>query len=402
MCARIVRKARLGLGLVALAVVALVALAACGSTTSHTATSAGGASSAATGTSSAATGASTTANKSPLTVFEIYEQGSPEQDYHTLNGGAAAAIRSINLKGGLAGHPMKLVACDDNSDPNRAVLCARQAIQDKAWAVIASSTLYTSAAGPILAAAKIPYVGGWLNSAYDATNKNGFPIAPLGQQAFQGTAYSVEKAGAKKIAIVELDVPAVAALGTATQVAIKKSGAAVGPLVLVPPTATDNSSYAEAVKSSGSDGVVIISSQAGVVSFIKAAQDLGLKLHYGIEAGDYPPSVLKSLGAAVNSLTAAGYWPPSANPGNSAGAKQFVADIKAAEAAHVKNATQTAVAINGWVDPWALYGLVQQSPQAVDSPTALISAMDNNTKGARSSTSRRGGQARRARLRTRG
>jgi ABC-type branched-subunit amino acid transport system substrate-binding protein len=359
---------------IALAALA-VGVSACGSSSK---------SSSSTSASSATTTASGTASGTPLKLMQIYEQDSPYQDYHTLNGGAAAAILDINSHGGIAGHPLELVACDDNTEPNRAIKCARQAVREKVWAVAASSTLFESAVGAIIGPAKIPYVGSWLNGSYSNMNPNNYPIAANNTQGFAGAAYALTLVGAKKIAVISLTGPESSDEEGAIE-AIPKFGATkLGP-VDIPLTATDFAPYVVAAQKLGAEGVVIVASIAVDVGFLKAAHTLGVKFKYAFQVGDFTANNLAAIGSEAANVVAAGVMPPSNDPGSTEGAKKFEADMEAARQAGVKNVEPKgpgeAVSINGWVDPWALKLLSEKHPEAAASSSALIEVLNKETAG---------------------
>lgn len=69
-------------------------------------------------------------------------------------------VEQVNAQGGLAGRPVRLIAYDDASDPNKALLAARRLIEnDRVDLIIGGSGTPTSMAVlPLVERAEIPYV----------------------------------------------------------------------------------------------------------------------------------------------------------------------------------------------------------------------------------------------------
>ena len=129
-----------------------LALAACGS--SHPTHSSSGATATATKGTHGSEGGTSSGQKvtvEMLSQITAADFGSPE----TVPMAKAVAAQ-INAHGGLGGHPINLVTCNDKQDPTTAGNCARTAAQDHAVAVVGGITLEGTTTDPILQAAHIP------------------------------------------------------------------------------------------------------------------------------------------------------------------------------------------------------------------------------------------------------
>ena len=75
--------------------------------------------------------------------------------------GAKAWVADVNARGGMSGHPVKLVMADDGGDPNRALSLARRMVeQDKVQAFYAvHSPTALQAATPYLEQKQVPIIG---------------------------------------------------------------------------------------------------------------------------------------------------------------------------------------------------------------------------------------------------
>jgi len=65
----------------------------------------------------------------------------------------------INAKGGIKGHPLEVITCDDRGDPNEAANCARTAVAEGVTAVVGPFSWDAGRAIGILEEAKIPWFG---------------------------------------------------------------------------------------------------------------------------------------------------------------------------------------------------------------------------------------------------
>jgi hypothetical protein len=143
-------------------------LAACGSTkaTSSPVT-----------TISGTTPTTQTPTGSPLLIGVTDVIGSTLGDYSDAVASARAAVLAINAAGGVGGHPLEIVYCDNGYDANKSAACAREFVAKGVVAMASSTAPFgESQMTAILDAAGIPAVGdnplaSWVTAA------NQFPVA---------------------------------------------------------------------------------------------------------------------------------------------------------------------------------------------------------------------------------
>ena len=70
---------------------------------------------------------------------------------------AQGAVVDINNAGGLNGHELELITCNEGADPNKAADCARQAVDEGVAAMVGGFTANGDAIMPILEEAGIPW-----------------------------------------------------------------------------------------------------------------------------------------------------------------------------------------------------------------------------------------------------
>ena len=86
--------------------------------------------------------------------------------------------RLLNAKGGINGHPVKVIGCDDETDPNVGAACAQQAVSNHVVAVMGTFSLVSSAIWPILNAARIPFLGVVQYAPEDNSDVESYPVIP--------------------------------------------------------------------------------------------------------------------------------------------------------------------------------------------------------------------------------
>jgi len=348
------------------AVLAIVA-AACSSSKSSTASSS---------SSSQAQGPATTGAPSvpctgtPVKLMGIEDATGPIPHPQTI-AGVKAGIFAAN-KNCTAGRPLSYTVCDDQGNANSGEACAREAVSGGYTAVIDTSTATSTAWEPILAAAKIPIVGGVASASSDYTYPYGFFLSfPLVTIMAQLKIAAALKATTFTFAAV--DLPNVRGLVTAEAAAAKALGLTLASPVYIPPTATDYASYAAQIKSSGAQAVVFILGEQGENQLLNAMHQAGIditKLHVITTTQVLDDVDLQKLGpAAEGALLASAAWPTddTTNPG-----------IKAYEdgltAAGISDPIKGDYGVMAWDTIKLLAPILKGLPTVT--PAALISALE--------------------------
>jgi ABC-type branched-subunit amino acid transport system substrate-binding protein len=89
---------------------------------------------------------------------------------------AGAYARWINSHGGLSGHKLKVLTCNDHNNAVDAAKCARQAVSENVVAVVGSYSQYSDSFLPPLAGAGIPYIGGYGVTNGEFTSPVSYPV----------------------------------------------------------------------------------------------------------------------------------------------------------------------------------------------------------------------------------
>jgi ABC-type branched-subunit amino acid transport system substrate-binding protein len=114
-----------------------------------------------------------------------------------------------NAKGGINGHKIVVIGCDDQSDPNVATKCAQQAAREHVAALLGVFTLVAPSIWPIIDKAGIPSIGLVQYALQDMVSPNAWPLVPPAPYANSSSgAYLVKEKGCKNVADVQADAGA--------------------------------------------------------------------------------------------------------------------------------------------------------------------------------------------------
>ena len=286
----------MGKRLVALAttLACALALAACGSNDS--------------GSTSSSAGSATTSKASgePIKLMTMGPTNAPGFSLPSIPVGAQVAIDEINAAGGLNGHPLKLITCNDENNPNTATQCARTAIKEKVAALVGGLSVFDLKAIPALQRAGIPWIG--LTTPDATTQSNLFLLGGEGPPGFAAIGMALAQTGCKKVAVL---VSAQAAPDNARQIqsGVKAGGATVVKTLTAPKNSADFAPVVAGARAAGAQCIGAGTGPGETGPLIKAI-NAGKKLPLALASGGLPDVVLTQLGKAADGVLAvAGYLP---------------------------------------------------------------------------------------------
>jgi ABC-type branched-subunit amino acid transport system substrate-binding protein len=189
------------------------------------ATTAGGATTTAGGAAATTSGGGGAATGTPIKVMVTAPVNTQLPPYPNIPGAAEVYEKYINDKGGVAGHPLQVITCDNKGDPNEGANCARQAVDEKVVAVVGSFTFDASRIIPVLEQAKIPWFGGCCPLvAQEFTSPDSYVLGSLLPGMGAGLGWKMAQDGCKHPVNVVLDIPAGDVAFPATKNAYKVGG----------------------------------------------------------------------------------------------------------------------------------------------------------------------------------
>jgi ABC-type branched-subunit amino acid transport system substrate-binding protein len=329
-------------------------------------------------TSSANDDSSSTVKVMVIGSFTAGTAAAAPNVFPTPQYGVKAAANAMNAAGGMNGHRVDVIACDDQGNPNLAATCARQAQSDGVVAVVGSfDPVGTAQTLPILNAEGIPYLGATSAEPTDYTSPNAWPMDGGGAVAAYGLIADLVDNKCSSVTFLAPDTPLsdaswASAKTSFTAAGIKYSSNYVtftqGGVDLAPNVSQALSQNSEClwISSIPSDGVKLVQLIRGDNASVKifaAYQSVG-------------PAALSGLGAAGNGINVVSATPlPSTN---TSAMQEFKKQMAASGYAQDEDAFA--------VTAWAGMQLLELATKGMANPTAAaltakLPTMSNFTVG---------------------
>jgi ABC-type branched-subunit amino acid transport system substrate-binding protein len=301
--------------------VAVTALAACSSSSSSSST----------GNTSAQAAGNTTSG-SVIKLGIITDVGGAVNDADEV-AGARAAVRGINTRGGIDGHPVQLVFCNGALNPVTDEECVRNMIGDHVMAMVGDEMVaYEESGDKLFAAAGIPNVSPVAYS-YDFQDPNTYLINS--GQEFLNAAQDVAalKYGGKREGYIVVDIPTTVPYMAAHKKLLPTLGAVYAGDVEVPEVTTDYADPAAALNADKPNVVNTDSTEASDIEIFKDMAALGYTGKEVVAADALTLSDFQGLGSLANRELIVSAFPPISAAGQFPGMQQFKSDMAAEVAA---------------------------------------------------------------------
>uniref|UniRef100_A0AAU2JR80 ABC transporter substrate-binding protein n=1 Tax=Streptomyces sp. NBC_00049 TaxID=2903617 RepID=A0AAU2JR80_9ACTN len=111
-----------------------------------------------------------------ITVMTFAPEDTKATNMPGMPGMAKAYERWVNAKGGLNGHKLRVLTCNEKNTPAGAADCARKAIAEKAVAVVGSYSQHGRAFMAPLEAEGIPFIGGYGVTSEEFQSTLSYPV----------------------------------------------------------------------------------------------------------------------------------------------------------------------------------------------------------------------------------
>lgn len=141
---------------------------------------------------------------STLTVMTFAPEDSKATNMPGMPGMAKAFERSVNAKGGINGHKIRVLTCNEHNTAGGAADCARKAIAEKAVAVVGSYSQHGRAFMAPLEAEGIPFIGGYGVSSEEFQSPLSYPVNGGQPVLLAGAGHQLGRA-CTKVALVRPD-----------------------------------------------------------------------------------------------------------------------------------------------------------------------------------------------------
>ncbi|MFE3583657.1 ABC transporter substrate-binding protein [Streptomyces vinaceus] len=139
-----------------------------------------------------------------ITVMTFAPQDTKATNMPGMPGMAKAYEAWINSKGGINGHKLRVLTCNEKNTPTGAADCARKAIDEKAVAVVGSYSQHGRAFMAPLEAEGIPFIGGYGVSSEEFQSTLSYPVNGGQPALLAGAGHQLGKA-CSQVAIVRPD-----------------------------------------------------------------------------------------------------------------------------------------------------------------------------------------------------
>ncbi|MFD0564846.1 ABC transporter substrate-binding protein [Kitasatospora saccharophila] len=282
---------------------------------------------------------------------------------------AEAVGRDLNAHGGLAGHQVRVLTCNEHDTTDGATACADQAVSAHAVAVVGSASQYGSNFMPILEQAGIPFIGGYGLSAPEFSSPLSYPVNGGLPALVAGSGRQLVEAGCKQVALIRPDSRAGDALVNYLDAAVKSNSVKIVD-IKAPEKSNDYSSYARRAIGDDKPGNCLLSAlgaepTANLLDPYRRANPKNTQLASVI--GSFQQSVVDSTGGDAGPLHGAyatGWFPVESSA---------VWDDLRATARTYGNGATIDVADPGVQTTWVAYEVLRQAAGRID-PSKPITA----------------------------
>ncbi len=235
-----------------------------------------------------------------IMAFGTFESQSLNLDQ--ARAGVEAHVKVLNAEGGVAGHEIEVIVCNDNFDPNEAAACARQAVDEGVVAVVGPASGYASAALPILEEAKIPYLNGsGAGGVIELTSPDSFPLHGGSQVQLMGAGRVLVDQGAKNVTIIVADADQAREAAKNIEKAIELGGGTPS-TVIAPIGAPDYSAVAASALDNDPEGIVIAHVPADAPKIVQALRQAGYEGAIATSTGILTQTGIDSIGEAAEGV----------------------------------------------------------------------------------------------------
>jgi ABC-type branched-subunit amino acid transport system substrate-binding protein len=232
----------------------------------------------------------------PVTVMTMTAYDTDTLNVKAILDIAQGAVVEINNEGGLGGHELKLITCNEGADPNQAAECARQAVDEEVAAVVGGFSANGDAIMPILEEAGIPWFAPPGISGAELSSSDSYPIMS-GVLGLAGLGALAAEDGCESVAAVNYDLPTTGQIAQLIDLGLASKGGDPSTPIKVPPTTTDFSGIAQEV--SDYDCAVVGTPPQALIGIAAAGVSLGSETTYYVVPGGLTSAATDQAGEAI-------------------------------------------------------------------------------------------------------
>ncbi|WP_375690090.1 ABC transporter substrate-binding protein [Pseudooceanicola sp. LIPI14-2-Ac024] len=231
--------------------------------------------------------------------------GQSAKSGEAITRGITLAIDKINAEGGVLGRPLELVSRDDESNPGKGLIAARELVQREGVAALIGGldTPVSMAIVPFANEAKVPFMGPW--AAGTPITVNGaeenyvFRVSAVDEYVDEAiTEYLVTKYGAKKPGMILINNPWGESNEKGLMKALEKRGMEHAGIEKFENNDVDVVPQLTRLKENGADSLFLVANVAPSAQVIKSLDKMGwdvpISSHWGPAGGRFTELAGKS------------------------------------------------------------------------------------------------------------
>ncbi|CAN5343090.1 ABC transporter substrate-binding protein [soil metagenome] len=239
-----------------------------------------------------------------------------------------AAVDYVNAyKGGIGGHPIKLITCATDGTPATSQRCANQILDQKPVAILGAADTGAPGAIPVWQRAGLAYLGGIPFTPVEQNYVDGVIFSSVStSDNAAASVYAAKTLGAKSAAVIYTsDTQGTSVAKNVIDPTLKNAGVTKITDISIAPTASDVSS-AVATAVGAKPDMIYINAPAACPNILSSLKQLGNTAKIiGIDPCTSPPAIKGANGGAEGLYFASPVLDPSANTDET---KLYLAAIK--------------------------------------------------------------------------
>ena len=267
------------------------------------------------------------ATGSPIVFGVLNIQSGPVTFPETLQAEQAAVSYVNAYKGGIGGHPIKLVSCITDGQPSTSQRCANQILSDKPVAIIGGADTGAPGAIPVWQRANLAYLGGVPFTPAEQTYANSVIFSSISTaDNAAASVYAAQTLGVKSAAVIATsDTQGTSVMNNVIIPTMKAAGITKVTPVLLSPTSSDVSSAVATALGAHAD-LIYINAPAACPGILASLKQLGNTAKImGIDPCTSPPAIKGANGGATGLYFASPVFDPGSGTADS---NEYLAIVK--------------------------------------------------------------------------
>lgn len=231
---------------------------------------------------------------SPVKVMVIAPTDNTVFVLPELEVAAKAAARFLNARGGINGHPIDVLYCNDKNDPNLATKCAQQAVTEKVVALVGSASFNMSTTViPMMEKAKIPVINPQLFGPLEGTSPTVFQTSGTFYAGYSAVGQFLAANQARSVAFIHSTSAASQSTVTNVTKSLKRSGLDMAADVSIPLNSGSVTPAVAQAVNANADAIVVGTNSTVNSQVFPALRQMGV---------DFSKTIVVSYASTANDL----------------------------------------------------------------------------------------------------